>query len=85
MSKAPWEAEKAPAPVTPAPQPDPVESTVVAKPDDPIVNEEGPGVDEEALEALKSTIDGDQAPLELVNLVSNGMPMAEAKALLGLE
>lgn len=97
MTKAPWEGEKAPAATTPAPQPDPVNSTVTAAPTDPAITPPPPPppanvtepvaevADAEALAAFTPSIDGPQAPLELINLVSNGMSVSEAKKHLGME
>lgn len=94
MTKAPWEGEKAPAATTPAPQPDPVNSTVTAAPTDPAITPPPPAnvtepvaevADAEALAAFTPSIDGPQAPLELINLVSNGMSVSEAKKHLGME
>jgi len=104
MTKAPWEGEKAPAATTPAPQPDPVNSTVTATPTDPAITPTDPTItpppppppanvtepvaevaDAEALAAFTPSIDGPQAPLELINLVSNGMSVSEAKKHLGME
>lgn len=91
--KKPWEDEKAPpapppateppstpeAPVIPdAPQPD----TATTQPDNvaPVVDA-APVIPDETV----SVTSGVQAPLALINLVSQGVPMAEAKRRLGME
>lgn len=92
--KKPWEGEKPPAPPEPARTPPP--PPPVAKPAPAVASAEagtsetlpanldGVGVDEEATAAMLDTVNGDQAPLELINMVSSGVPMAEARARLNL-
>jgi len=41
-------------------------------------------VDADAQAQILDTVNGDQAPLELINMVSSGVPMAEARRILGL-
>ena len=99
--KKPWEGEKPPAPATPAtppepartpPPPPPVAAAPVTPPppaetpvDKPVANLEGVGTDDDARKQILDTVNGDQAPLELINLVSSGVPMAEARARLRLD
>lgn len=90
--KKPWEGEKPPAPDAPIPPPPPPApaaqpTPAVASPAASVAtvpNLDGVGVDEEANQLILDTVNGDQAPLELINLVSSGVPMAEARAILGL-
>lgn len=90
MAKAPWEKEQAPA----------VDQQTTAAPVAPVVNAETPPppppaptvepagvplVEQKEAPALLPELDpARQAPLALINLVSQGVPMAEAKKRLGL-
>lgn len=52
----------------------------------PVVNVADVGeVDDDAAAQILDSIYGDQAPLELINMVSSGVPMAEARAKLRLQ
>lgn len=92
--KKPWEGEKPPAPPEPArtpPPPPPVAKATPAvaseagAPEGLPPNLDGVGeVDEDANRQILDTVNGDQAPLELINMVSSGVPMAEARRILGL-
>ena len=71
MSKKPWEKETSP-PEQPASA---SEATIPPIPDGAVVAQpEAPAAD--------VAVEQEQVPLALANLVSNGVPLAEAKALL---
>lgn len=91
MAKAPWEKEQAPAvdqqttaaPVAPVvdavtPPPPPPPAPTVEPADVSLVEQK------EASALLPELDPARQAPLALINLVSQGVPMAEAKKRLGL-
>lgn len=93
--KKPWEGEKPPAPPSePARTPPP--PPPVAKPAPAVASADAGAegqppnldgvneVDEEANRQILDTVNGDQAPLELINMVSSGVSMAEARRILGL-
>lgn len=72
----PWEGEKAPEPQEGAA---PVVETPAKDPDGT------PKAQEKRVAKAGIVVNGDQASLSLINLVSRGMSMADAKKKLGIE